>query len=54
MIVNRLYISKAKRDIFSSICYYIYMDAKYQVADLMNLTRPELIAIILKQQDIII
>ena len=51
MIVNWLYISKAKRDIFSSICYYIYMDTKYQVSDLMNLTRPELISIILDLQD---
>ena len=51
MIVNRLYISKVKRDIFPSICYCIYMEAKYQVSDLLNLTKPELISIILDLQD---
>lgn len=50
MIANRLIINEAKRDICNRICYCIYMDTKYQVADLMNLTKPELISIILDLQ----
>jgi len=53
ILSNRLYHGQAKRDIRQIVWYIMFMESKYLPLDLMNLTKPELVTIILDQQQTI-